>query len=68
MEDLKKITYDFPRFFAQMLKVESPDATVLLLSGAGADRTEKSKTSFDVSMYSRLLKGHFSALFSNSCT
>lgn len=45
-EEFKRITVDFPVSFAKALKVNSPDANVCLLSGAEADRTEKSKTSF----------------------
>lgn len=42
----KEITVDYAVSFAKMLKENSPDARLCLLSGAGADRTEKSKTSF----------------------
>ena len=42
----KKITVNFAVEFAQTLKKNSPQATLCLLSGAGADRTEQSKTSF----------------------
>jgi len=42
----KKITVDYAVSFAKMLKENSPDAKFCLLSGAGADRTEKSKTAF----------------------
>jgi uncharacterized protein YbjT (DUF2867 family) len=42
----KEITVDYAVSFAKMLKENSPNATLCLLSGAGADRTEKSKTSF----------------------
>lgn len=42
----KEITVDYAVSFAKMLKDNSPDAKICLLSGAGADRTEKSKTSF----------------------
>jgi uncharacterized protein YbjT (DUF2867 family) len=42
----KEITVDYAVSFAKMLKDNSPDAKLCLLSGAGADRTEKSKTSF----------------------
>ena len=45
-EEFKKITVDFAVSFAQALKDNSPEANLCLLSGAGADRTEKSKTSF----------------------
>lgn len=42
----KKITVDYPVAFANTLSKMSPSATICLLSGAGADRTEKSKTAF----------------------
>lgn len=42
----KEITVDYAVRFAQTLKQNSPDAKLCLLSGAGADRTEKSRTSF----------------------
>lgn len=42
----KKITVNYAVEFAQTLKKNSPHATLCLLSGAGADRTEQSKTSF----------------------
>ena len=42
----KEITVDYAVSFAKMLKDNSTNAKLCLLSGAGADRTEKSKTSF----------------------
>lgn len=42
----KKITVDYAVKFATALKEHSPNARICLLSGAGADITEKSKTSF----------------------
>ncbi len=42
----KEITVDYAVSFAKMLKDNSPESKLCLLSGAGADRTEKSKTSF----------------------
>lgn len=45
-ELLKVITVDYVLTFAQMLADKSPGARFCLLSGAGADRTEKSKTPF----------------------
>lgn len=45
-DQFKKITVDYPVQFAHALKQESPGATLCLLSGAGADRSERSKTSF----------------------
>lgn len=40
------ITVDYPVAFAQALHRYSPQANLCLLSGAGADRTEKSRTAF----------------------
>ncbi len=45
-EIFKKITVDFPVAFAKSLVKVSPKASFCLLSGAGADRTEKSRLSF----------------------
>jgi len=45
-EIFKKITVNYAVQFANTLKQFSPGATICLLSGAGADRSEKSKTSF----------------------
>lgn len=45
-ELFKTITLDFAVAFAKALEQHSPGATICLLSGAGADRTEKSKTAF----------------------
>lgn len=45
-EEFRKITVDYAVAFAETLKVNSPEATLCLLSGAGADRTGKSKLSF----------------------
>lgn len=45
-EMFRKITVDYAVKFAAALERESPGATICLLSGAGADRTEKSKTAF----------------------
>ncbi|MBK7763215.1 MAG: NAD(P)H-binding protein [Bacteroidetes bacterium] len=42
----KTITVNYAVKFAKALEEKSPQATICLLSGAGADRTEKSKTSF----------------------
>jgi uncharacterized protein YbjT (DUF2867 family) len=42
----KKITVDYAVAFAKTLEENSPQARLCLLSGAGADRTEKSNTSF----------------------
>lgn len=40
------ITVDYAVAFAQQLRTHSPNANLCLLSGAGADRTEKSRTAF----------------------
>lgn len=42
----KEITVDYAVAFAETLKEKSPNAKLCLLSGAGADRTERSNTSF----------------------
>ncbi len=42
----KTITVDYAMVFARELQKHSPDANLCLLSGAGADRTEKSRTAF----------------------
>lgn len=42
----KTITVDYAVEFAKALKSNSPEANICLLSGAGADRSEKSRTSF----------------------
>jgi len=42
----KQITVDYAVGFAKTLKANSPNARLCLLSGAGADRTEKSRTAF----------------------
>jgi uncharacterized protein YbjT (DUF2867 family) len=45
-EQFKKVTVDYAVAFANELKRNSPEATLCMLSGAGADRTEKSKAAF----------------------
>lgn len=45
-EQFKKITVNYAVKFAAEMKRKSPNATLCLLSGVGADRTEKSKASF----------------------
>lgn len=45
-EVFKKITFEFVQVFADTLKTHSPQATFCLLSGNGADQTEKSRVSF----------------------
>ena len=42
----KKLTVDYAVAFAAAVEKNSPKARLCLLSGAGADRTEKSRTSF----------------------
>lgn len=42
----KKITVDYAVKFAKAIKHHSPNARYCLLSGAGADNTEKSRTAF----------------------
>ena len=44
--DFKKITVDFAKTFANTLKQHSPNAVLSFLSGAGADRKEKSRMAF----------------------
>lgn len=45
-EEFRKITFDYAVAFARALKENSPSAALCLLSGAGADRTGKSRFSF----------------------
>lgn len=45
-DQFKIITVDYAVNFAKMLEAESPNAKICLLSGMGADRSEKSRTSF----------------------
>nr|WP_299341198.1 NAD(P)H-binding protein [Allomuricauda sp.] len=45
-QEFRRITVDYAVSFAEALKSNSPNANFCLLSGAGADRTEKSKTAF----------------------
>ena len=45
-ELFRKITVDYAVAFAKMLHEKSPNASLCLLSGAGADRKEKSRYSF----------------------
>lgn len=42
----REITVDYAVAFAKAIKEGNPNATLCLLSGAGADRNEKSRTSF----------------------
>ena len=45
-EKFKEITVDYAVSFGKTLKEQSPNATLCLLSGQGADRSEKSRVSF----------------------
>lgn len=45
-DEFRKVTVDIPVAFAKALYKYSPEAKLCLLSGAGADRTEKSRTMF----------------------
>ncbi len=45
-EAFKTITVTYAVAFAKALKANSPDANLCLLSGKGADKTEKSKAAF----------------------
>ncbi len=45
-EAFREITVDYAVAFAEALKTNSPNANLCLLSGSGADRTEKSRTAF----------------------
>jgi uncharacterized protein YbjT (DUF2867 family) len=42
----KEITVDQPVAFGEILKAQSPEASLCFLSGQGADNTEKSKVNF----------------------
>ncbi len=56
----KEITVDYAVEFSKMLKTHSSDACLCLLSGMGADRTEKSRTSF--AKYKGMAENQISAL------
>lgn len=56
----KVITVNYAVQFAKALKQVSPNATMCLLSGSGADRTEKSRTSF--AKYKGMAENQISAL------
>ncbi|MCG8701896.1 MAG: NAD-dependent epimerase/dehydratase family protein [Bacteroidales bacterium] len=45
-EDFKKITVDYTVAMVEILKIKCPNVRFCFLSGAGADRTEKSKMAF----------------------
>ena len=59
-EKFAEITIDYAIAFAEALKKNSPEATLCFLSGAGADRTEKSKMSF--AKYKGIAENSISAL------
>ena len=59
-DKFKVITVDYAVEFAKQLKKNSPDARLCLLSGAGADRTEKSRTSF--AKYKGMAENQISAM------
>ena len=59
-DKFRVITVDFAVAFGQALATYSPGATLCLLSGAGADRTEKSSTSF--ARYKGMAENQLSAL------
>ena len=45
-EEFRKVNYDLPLALASAIHAQSPDACFCLLSGQGADRSEKSKMQF----------------------
>jgi uncharacterized protein YbjT (DUF2867 family) len=45
-EELRRVTVDYAEAFATALHARSPGATVCLLSGQGADQTERSRVAF----------------------
>jgi len=45
-DQFRKITVDYPETLARVVLSQNPDVTFCLLSGAGADRTEKSRMMF----------------------
>jgi len=45
-ERFRKITVDYPETLARLVLTKNPGMTFVLLSGAGADRTEKSRMMF----------------------
>lgn len=59
-DKFKAITIDYAVAFAKAIKVNSPKANFCLLSGAGADRSEKSSTSF--ALYKGMAENQISAL------
>lgn len=63
--EFKKITVDYAVNFAKLLHKTSPNATFCLLSGAGADRTEKSKMAF--AKYKGMAENQIARLGFESC-
>jgi len=59
-DTFKEITVDYAVSFASALARQSPKATLSFLSGQGADRTEKSRTSF--AKYKGMAENQISAL------
>lgn len=59
-DQFKKITVNYAVEFANELKRNSPNATLCMLSGAGADRTENRKTSF--ALYKGIAENQISEL------
>ncbi len=59
-EEFKQITLDYAVAFGEALKTHSPSATLCLLSGAGADRTEASRMAF--AKYKGMAENQLSAL------
>ena len=59
-DKFKEITINYAFEFAKTLKANSPKSTLCLLSGAGADRTEKSSTPF--AKYKGIVENRISGL------
>ncbi len=59
-ETFKKITVDYPVALAKKMKQENADSTFCLLSGAGADTSEKSRMSF--ARYKGMAENQLSAM------
>lgn len=65
-KEFKEITVDYAVAFAEAVKASNPQATLCLLSGAGADRSEKSRTSF--AKYKGMAENQISSLGLNFYT
>lgn len=66
-DEFRLINYDYPLNLAKAIHEKSPNATFCLLSGQGADRTEKSTMQFarDKGAIENALSGlHFKAFYS----